>query len=432
VALATSVAQQPPAPTPSLPAWCTRLDAGLATARAEHRLVLICFNEDGEALSERALQMYRSPEFAKATAGVVTVLCAADDHGGKGAPCPRFFGCTCAEHIACEKEVRRHLFGASKEALAPMHVLLHPDATLAWIAVHEVVPADLYRAIAAADKVKAQPPAPSPPALHKQLAGLSSKAARGGRAAYLQLQAMLAQLPPPRFAEGLQAVSHEVAERLVHDLGGYERERALALLDAAATHPSKVVREAAVHLAAEVRARPPEKPQEAAPAPAGPAALTAPLPALAPPEEFAHVRWVGKEETLAACRGRVTLLWFFVLEAPDLADSIAAMNEFAATHRARGVEVLGFVASGRASEAAEKVAALGARFPVAAYVVDSDSPFHKITRFPSWVVLDPDCNVVHRSPQDGTAFDPTAARTLAVQMATSPAYAGKVKAAPAK
>lgn len=420
--------------------WVTDLDRGLATARAEQRLVLVCFNMDGEEANERALMMYRSAEFRAATAGVVCILCSTDSHGGAESQCPRFGHGTCAAHVACEHAARRHFFGASKDTLAAQHLLLYPDGLVAWHAVHEVAPADLLAAIAASDKAKTQTldqRLRSERTLLGQLSGKAGAVAgRGSLAAYLQICAMLVQTPPAQFGASLQALRRDVAERVIHDLEGHPRTQALALLEATVKHPAKAVRDLAARLADEVRSRPPEVAPtsgvEAKPAAAsvGPVPLPGALAALGSADVLQRVQWVGAEQSLEGCRGKITVLWFFQAEAEGVASSVAWMNAFAAAQRSRGIETIGLVAASRVGDATSKLATLGCKFPVGVYVAAAGFRPCGVERFPSWVVLDPDTSVVFRTPQDGASFEWDMGRELALRMAITPVYAARLKAAP--
>lgn len=420
--------------------WITDLDQGLATAKAEQRLALLCFNMDGEEANERALAMYRSAEFRAATANVVCILCSTDSHGGAESDCPRFRHCTCTAHVACEHAARRHFFGASRDTLAAQHLLLYPDGLVAWHAVHEVVPADLLAAIAASDKAKTQSLDQRLRSERTLLGQLSGKAGgvagRGSLAAYLQICALLVQTPPAQFGASLQALRRDVAERVIHDLEGHPRAQALALLDATTKHPAKAVRDLAARLAVELRARPAEVAPAVAvaasptAAPAGPVPLPGALPALGSADVLERVQWVDAAHSLEGCRGKITVLWFFQAEAEGVASSVAWMNAFAAAQRSRGIETIGLVAASRVGDAASKLATLGCKFPVGVYVAASGFRPCGVERFPSWVLLDPDTNVVFRTPQDGSSYEWDLGRELALRMAITPVYAARLKAGP--
>ncbi|MBK9129699.1 MAG: hypothetical protein IPM13_18235 [Phycisphaerales bacterium] len=350
--------------------WSTDFDQALATAKAGQKLTLVCFNMDGEEANESALLMYRSDEFRKATENVVCVLCSADAHGAPDAPCSRFAGCTCAEHVASEKQARRHFYGASRENLAPQHLLLYPDGTVAWHAVYEVAPGAIYKAIAAAEKSKAQTMEQRLRGQRALLSQLSRRTGKGSPTEYMQIHAMLVQTPPANFCDALQAVSKPVAELVIRDLPGHRRDHALAMLEAATKHSAKPLRDIATRLADEVRARPPEVPPVVTPPPppaqpAGVQPLTEPLVVIGPADDFDRVHWTGDKRTLADCRDRIAVIWFFMIDAPDLQSSVATMNEFAAANRSRGIETIGLAGATQTADALEKLPRSAASSPSA-------------------------------------------------------------------
>lgn len=412
--------------------WSFDLAAALADAQASKRLVLVCFNMDGEQANERALAMYRSADFAAATSDVICVLCSGDAHDDDGATCSRFGFGTCSDHRTSEKKTRRHFYGDLRDNIAPQHILLYPDGLVAWHAVYEVAPSELMKAIEGTHRLKAKPLAERLRSQRAFLEQTGRRAAKDVATAYLQVQARLAQTPVEYFLDALKVLDKDVAERILGDLPGYDREQALPRLRASSKHPNKKLRELAASLASKVETT---APQAAAAAPATPdaksaPALTSPLKVLGPADSLARVYWAGEEVALDACRDRVTVLWFFLANAADLGAEIAAMNEFAAAHVQQGVHVLGLACTQRPSELVEKLADLGCRFPVGCYQATNGAKLFAVERFPSWVVLDPDTNVVHRSPQDGSAFERTEGRDLAVRMATSPVYSSRLTAVP--
>lgn len=413
--------------------WSVDLATALADAKTSNRLVLVCFNMDGEQANERALAMYRSAEFAKATADVICVLCSSDEHDAEGVPCSRFKSCSCREHCDSEKQARRRFFGDLRDNIAPQHILLYPDGLVAWHAIYEVEPGALAKAIEGTQRLKGQPLAARLRSQQSFLADMGRRASKNVATAYMQVQARLVQTPPDRFLEALRSLSNDVAERILRDLPGYTSEQALPLLRAACNHPRKEFKQLAQTLLAEAegaaaraaKAAPKPAAQEASAAvPAAP--LTAPLKVLAPGDDLGRVYWTGDEVSLASCRDQVTVLWFFLPEAQDLARQVEAMNEFAAAQAGHGVRTLGLACTQRPSEALAKLAELGCRFPVGSYQATNAMKLFEVSRFPSWVVLDPETDVVYRSPQDGTSFEWNEGRDLAARMAVSPAYASRL------
>lgn len=414
--------------------WSVDLGAALAEARASQRLVLVCFNMDGEQANERALEMYRSPDFAAAAADVICVLCSADEHDGGDVVCSRFGTCTCREHRDSERKARRHFFGGLRENIAPQHILLYPDGIVAWHGIYETSPRDLFRAIEGSEKLKKQ-------ALAQRLRGqrafldqTSRRASKGVTAAYMQVQARLAQTPAEHFLGSFEAVEKGVAERILHDLRGYDRSRSLAWLKSCGKHSKRGLRELAAAVAAEIGAvpegGPSPHPDEQRPAAANsePEPLTSALSVLGPADDFGRVHWHGADVDLDACRNRVTLIWFFLHDAPDLAQQVEEMNEFVASQGNAGVQVLGLSAALRPSDVVDAIGGLGCTFRVGAYQATRTRPLFGVERFPTWVVLDPDANVVHRSPQDGSSFVWNEARTLAARIVSSAVYRERLAA----
>lgn len=411
--------------------WATDLSAAMAQASASNRLVLVCFNMDGEQANERALEMYRSREFAAATREVICVLCASDIHDAAEVPCSRFGACACQEHRDSERKARRHFFGGLRDNIAPQHILLYPDGLVAWHAIYEVTPSELMKAIEGTQKLKAQPFASRLRSQRSFLSEMNRKASKNVSTAYMQIQARLAQTPVEHFFGAFEVLGKDVAERVLRDLGEYARERAIPLLQVCAKkHSKKELRQLAEALAADLLAAEPEAVDTASTKPrvegAELQALTVPLTPLAPAEELTRVYWSGPELSLTSCRQHITVLWFFLPGSTGLAEQIAAMNEFAAAHEDRGVITIGLACSTRPSQTVGELADLGCNFPVGCYQGTNSGKLFEVAMFPSWIVIDPDANVVHRSPQDGKAFDWNAARSLAARMAVSPVYQSRI------
>lgn len=403
--------------------WMVDLDAALEHARSSGKLVLVCFNMDGEQANERALAMYRSAQFGKAVDQVVCVLCSADQHGEGPAVCSRFGCCSCRDHVASEKRARQHFFGDLRDNVAPQHILLYPDGLVAWHAIYEVDPAELTRAITGAHKNKSQPLAQRVRNQRSQLSSLRARATKGVTEALLQVRAILARTPAEHFLDALVVLEKDLGAKMLDALASHPRAQALPLLQAAQQHTNKALRQLAATLASRVAAQP-----VAASAPAAPAVEIKPLaellPVLGPGQELDRVHWLGAAQTLAGQRDRITLVWLFRLDAQDLVAQAAEMNEFARQVAGQGIGVLGLACDLRPSEASERLAALRCDFPVGAYA-PALRPF-AVERFPSWVVLDPSTDIVYRSPQDGASFDWLQARDLARQMAATPSYRARL------
>lgn len=429
-----------PAPRQESVRWSPDFATARATAEEEQRVLVICFNMDGEAANERALAMYESDEFVAAVQGAICVMCSADAHGAEGAPCSRFPGLRCREHLDCERSARTHLFGARRDNIAPQHVVLYPDGIVAWHGVYESEPGTIVRAIRDAEASK-QAPVSQRVRRQRLMLAQAKRRAKNVPAAYMQVLATLALTPASAFLEALRVLDTEVAGMVLDDLATYPRRVAEPLLTAASKHPARALRAQASRLLAAVQAQPVQASDAAAsvdsarPANAPgraeasvPATITEPLPEVAAADSLGRVYWAGDEVSLADCHGRVTLLWFFQDNAPDLAAEVARMNEFARAGAAKGIQVLGLAVALRPSELVERLAALGCTFPVGAYQATNSLRFFGIERFPAWGLLDPEARLVFRSPQDSATVSRTAALDLAMAMAASPAYAGSLRA----
>ncbi len=424
--------------------WCVDLPAALTTAREEKRIVVICFNMDGEAANERALDMYRSDDFADALENAICVMCSADAHASDGKPCTRFRGLCCAEHQACERSARAHLFGAVRNNIAPQHVVLYPDGVVAWHGVYEVEPPAIYRAIRDAEASKGAPLAQR---VRRQKLAVEQlkRRATAVPGAQLQILAALASTPAQHFLDTLQVLDVETANSMLDDLAMFRAELAESLLAAATKHRQRAVRERATRLLAQVRERvacdPTKGKGKVAPAgvdakaravesPAAPIPITEKLPVVGTPDPLGRVYWVNEAPDLKSCRGKITVLWFFQPDAPDLAAEATRINEYARKNADAGVRVLGCAVALRPSDALEGLAKLGCAFPVGAYQATNEMKFFGIERFPAWCVLDPDAQLVFKTPQTPHPVSKTAALDLARTMATSPVYAPAVGATP--
>lgn len=118
--------------------WVGDWDAAFRQARESERPVMVCINsKDLETANEKtARRIYRDPEFVERSRDFVMIVISTITHRTSG-PCPRFGKITCAQHLACYKELAaRHgeqlvtAFAAGGEMITPQHVWLKPDGTL--------------------------------------------------------------------------------------------------------------------------------------------------------------------------------------------------------------------------------------------------------------------------------------------------------------
>jgi len=119
-------------------AWVGDWDKALLRAKETERPLMVCINsKDRETANEKtARQIYRDPEFVERSRKFVMVVISTITHRTSGA-CPRFGGITCAQHLACYKDLASRYgeqlataFAAGGEMVTPQHVWLKSDGTL--------------------------------------------------------------------------------------------------------------------------------------------------------------------------------------------------------------------------------------------------------------------------------------------------------------
>ncbi len=115
--------------------WQRSLADALAEQRRTGLPLLIAVNTQGEVFNDRfAATTYLDPAFVELTRGYVCVVASPDRHNesdydafGNRIECPRFPGCTCAEHIAIEPLLYERWFEGTRAA--PRHIAVGPDGT---------------------------------------------------------------------------------------------------------------------------------------------------------------------------------------------------------------------------------------------------------------------------------------------------------------
>lgn len=136
--------------------WQRSVEDAQELARRTGRPLLLALNMDGESASDRIWhENYRDPRFVELTRRCVCVGASvfrhnATDHDehGRRIPCPRFAGLVCGEHVALEPELFRVWF-QDENRVAPRHVLVRPDGTVAFDLSLMFDLQDIDRAIAA-------------------------------------------------------------------------------------------------------------------------------------------------------------------------------------------------------------------------------------------------------------------------------------------
>jgi hypothetical protein len=178
--LGPNPAQSPttdPGPDEARMPWQRSLADAEALAKATGRPLLLVLNMDGESASDRVHhESYRDPAFTALARRAVCVAASVFrhnpvDHDERGAriDCPRLPGMTCGEHMAAEPELfARYLLDG--ERVAPRHVLVRPDGSVAFDLSLCFDLRDVDRALAAATATLA-PWSPPPSRTWAELAG---------------------------------------------------------------------------------------------------------------------------------------------------------------------------------------------------------------------------------------------------------------------
>jgi len=117
--------------------WIGDWAEAMKLAKDTDRPVMVCINsKDGEKASDAtAKEIYHDPEFVALSRKFVMVVVSVEHHWPKDA-CPRFGKVTCAQHLACWKELAGK-YGeqlatafAQGEMVSPQHAWIKPDGTL--------------------------------------------------------------------------------------------------------------------------------------------------------------------------------------------------------------------------------------------------------------------------------------------------------------
>ncbi len=138
--------------------WQESLDAALEKARAEHKVVFVAVNMDGERANDTlANVVYQDKDIIRLAGLTVNLLASKETHAGGERECPRFGGVPCAVHQAVDKQVRKRVV---KEAgngwvIAPQHVFLDASGAVILSVPYAVTKSELtwcfLTAIAAVD-----------------------------------------------------------------------------------------------------------------------------------------------------------------------------------------------------------------------------------------------------------------------------------------
>lgn len=159
-------------------AWQPSLEGALATAREQHKPVLLAVNMDGERANDQmAAEVYGDPQVLELAARCVAVVASSGQHSAGEVPCPRFGAVTCREHRSVDAEARKLYLKADDagEVIAPQHVLIAPDGKVI-LSVPYAIRADelawcLREALVEVDRASAPPPVPGAHAPKRLLRG---------------------------------------------------------------------------------------------------------------------------------------------------------------------------------------------------------------------------------------------------------------------
>ena len=109
--------------------WADSLDAALAKAKAEKRVVFIALNMDGERANDQMVNdHYKDPVLVKLSRESANLFCSTDDHAKSGR-CPRCKGPSCSWHRTNDYQVRRQILKVEGDiaVVAPQHLFVGPD-----------------------------------------------------------------------------------------------------------------------------------------------------------------------------------------------------------------------------------------------------------------------------------------------------------------
>jgi len=402
-------------------AWRKDYDTARAEAVREQKLMLVCFNHDGESASDQlAAKVYRHPRFRKACEPLVALVASPCRHQKTG-DCPRFGALACADHQRVDGQAWHAIFGPLDTVIAPQHVLLFPDGRIAWHSVGDTNVSTLAEAIAAASAALKREDRHRI-GLEQATLGSLVRRMKNSATDWLVARTLLAHARPVEFPELFALLDDAMAERMLGELAEFPAVVVQPLFASlsAKVHPRLSrqladallqVRAAAAQAEAAVRAK----------ATSGFTEIQTPLPSLGKPDPIARVQFGdGEKRDLGSCRGRITVLWFFLPDATGLADDVAWLNQFAAECKDRPVAHLALGGSLDPEASLTLVRLQKFAVPAGAYRYDEQHALSGVTLFPTVVVLDPNGEIVYR----GTSRSEYQA--LVRGMLVSPAYAGQL------
>jgi hypothetical protein len=132
--------------------WQKSWEEAFARAKAEHKVVLLAVNMDGERANERmAASVYHEPALVELSKSAICLVASASDHG-TGAECARFGSIACSDHRRIDSAARQSVLKPDKEGfvVAPQHVLLDPDGKVILSVPYEISADELEWCLATA------------------------------------------------------------------------------------------------------------------------------------------------------------------------------------------------------------------------------------------------------------------------------------------
>jgi len=130
--------------------WEKDYAAAFASAEERNVPVLLCFNMDGESASDStAARIYRDPEFVERSRDFICLIASAAKH--EGAPCPRFGGLTCDEHLKVEIAASEEFVGRDT-VISPQHVLISPKRNVLARKAYQAGKAEIFKMMSMAEK----------------------------------------------------------------------------------------------------------------------------------------------------------------------------------------------------------------------------------------------------------------------------------------
>ena len=112
--------------------WAKSVDAALAKAKAENKVIFVALNMDGERANNQMVgEHYRDSEIQKLSRHTINMFCSNNVHKKTG-NCTRCKGTTCAIHRDNDFQVRRKFLNVdgNEAIVAPQHLFVSPEGKI--------------------------------------------------------------------------------------------------------------------------------------------------------------------------------------------------------------------------------------------------------------------------------------------------------------